>query len=544
MTVRHELQLKYFAYLRKSSEQEDRQMLSIQAQRDEIQKIVDKEGLHVVEWIEESHSAKNPRERKKFENMLLRTKAGVANAYITWSPNRLSRNPVDAAEIIHLLDLDILVEVKTPQQTFKNLPNDKFFLNFYCSQAKLENDNKGVDVKRGLKTKASLGWLPSGATIGYINTPDKQKGFKTIEVDAKRFPMVRRMWDLLLTGNYTVPTIWKMAKQWGLTTVPRGKIGGKLIGRNTVYELFNNPFYYGYFEYPKGSGVWIKGEHKPMITQEEFDRAQVILGKHGKPRPKEHNFTFTGLMRCQNCQSAITAEAKTKYQKNGNVHHYVYYHCTKRKDENCTEKCIELKKLNVQISDLLEKLTISERFKTWAIKHLHEVRTTEAETHEIALTNKHVELQTVVKQLDALMLKYTSPDNADGRLISDEELQTMKGSLLRRKGALEATLEVQGKEIEQWVELTERTFNLACYAKIWFEKGDEPTRRAIVACLGSNLFLKDRKLNIELHPFLQTIFVNKVEAEIEMASARTSKNLEDKRQKGTFVPLRPIGLRV
>ncbi|MBS3903829.1 MAG: recombinase family protein [Simkania sp.] len=533
---------KYFAYLRKSSEQEDRQMLSIPAQRRELEAIVDRENLEVVDWIEESHSAKLPRTRKKFENMVSRIKKGEGNACLIWNPNRLSRNAIDTAEIIYLLDLDTLIEVKTPQQSFKNTPNDKFFLNFYCSQAKLDNDNKGIDVKRGLAEKAHNGWLPSGATIGYINTPDKQKGFKTIEIDPERFDIVKGLWNLFLTGNYSVPAIWRISKEWDLRTLRRGNIGGKHLSRSAMYSLFTNPFYYGFFEFPRGCGVWIEGAHTPMITKEEFDRAQIILGKKGRPRPKEHNFTFTGLMRCHSCGSAITAEAKTKYQKNGNIHHYVYYHCTKRKNENCTEKCIELKKLNEQIEGLLEKLTISNSFKNWAIKHLHELHTDEAQNHQTFLRNKNIELESVVKQLEGLMLKYTSIENADGRLISNEELQSMKAPLLKRKSALEVVLKAQGKEIEEWVELTEKTFNFACYAKTWFEKGDEKTRKAIFACLGSNLLLKDRKIHIELHPFLQTIFKNKIEAENEIASARTSENLDTERQKGTFVPPCTTGL--
>lgn len=534
--------IKYLAYLRKSSEQDERQMLSIPAQRIELEDLVRRERLHVVDWIEESHSAMHPYKRIKFEELKKRIKKGGANAILTWNPNRLSRNAVDTGELIYLLDLKNLVEIRTPQQIFKDTPTDKFLFGLFCNQAKLENDNKGVDVKKGLKTKASLGWLPSGAPIGYMNTPEKLKGFKTIEVDPKRFNLVRRMWDLLLTGNYTVPSIWKMSKEWDLTTIKRRRIGGKHLSRSAVYALFTNPFYYGFFEFPRGSGTWLKGEHEPMITQEEFDRTQLILGKKGKKRAKEHDFTFSGVMRCFNCDSGVTVEEKIKRQKNGNIHYYVYHHCTKRKNENCEEKSIELKELNKQIEEYLENITISERLRKWAIKYLHEVRTNEAETHETILKNKHAELEVVVNQLDGLMLKYTSPDNADGRLISNDEFQNIKSSLLKRKNFIETVLASHGKQIEQWVELAEKTFNLACYARIWFKKGDDATKRAIVSSLGSNLLLKDRKLHINMHPFFQSISAHRIKAENEIVSVRTSENSSIERQKGASAPLRPIKL--
>lgn len=190
----------------------------------------------------------------------------------------------------------------------------------------------------------------------------------------------------------------------------------------------------------------------------------------------------------------------------------------------------------------MESITISEKFKAWAIKHLYEIRTTEAENHDKILRKKHVELEAVTKQLEGLLLKYSSSQNADGALISNVEYQSLKNTLLKRKNALESDLADKGREIEQWLELSEKTFNFACYARVWFEKGDKTTKRPILACLGSNLVLKDQKINVELHPFFLSIFENKKSLVLEDASARTSEKPMSKRQKGTFVPSRPTGL--
>lgn len=248
-------------------------------------------------------------------------------------------------------------------------------------------------------------------------------------------------------------------------------------------------------------------------------------------------------MRCACCQSSITAEQKTKRQKNGNVHHYVYYHCTRKKNSNCTEKSVELKKLNNQVLALLDSISISEKFKAWAIKHLYEIRTTEAENREKVIKKKHVELETVNAQLDSLLLRYTSPQNANSALISDSEYQSLKNTLLKRKNGLESDLTNKGREIEQWLELSEKTFNFACYARTWFERGDKTTKRSILACLGSNLVLKDGKINVDLHPFFSSIFENKDSLIAEDVSARTSENGPTITRKGTHVPFRPTGLR-
>ncbi len=543
--MKSENSIKYFAYVRKSSEGQERQALSIPAQKEKIEKMFP--GLD-IEFIEEEKSAFKPG-RPMMAHMLEQMDRGERIGLIAYHPDRLSRNEVDASTITYRVRKGVIGDLKFATYHFENNPEGIWMLQMALSQSQYESAKKGRDVKRGLEMKAKMGWRPSGAPVGYLNTPHKDKGFKTITTDPERFLLVRRMWDVMLTGNYSVPQVLKMSKEWGLTSVRHRNIGGKPLTRSYVYaNIFTNPFYYGWFQYKsrdRGEMVWQKGEHEPMVTREEYDHVQVLLGRRETPQPKRHHeMAFTGrLMRCANCGSSITAEPKVKRNKNGNVHHYVYYHCTKKKNPDCTERSIELKELNRQVVELLNGITISERFKDWAIKNLHEVRKTEANTHETVLKNKHKELEAVTKQLEALLLKFTAPDNTSGTIISTEEYQTFKNQLITRKNALESELTDQGKEIEQWVALSERTFNFACYARVWFEQGDNATKRSILACLGSNLVLKDQKINVQLHPFFLSIFENKKSLASEDVSARTSKNVGVERQKDTLVPSRPIGLR-
>lgn len=99
------------------------------------------------------------------------------------------------------------------------------------------------------------------------------------------------------------------------------------------------------------------------------------------------------------------------------------------------------------------------------------------------------------------MLRFTSLRNATSELISEKEYTKVKAPLLKRKNAFESDVASQGKEIEKWVELSEKTFDFARYAKIWFEKGDNIIKRYILACLCSHLILKDQRINVLLHPF-------------------------------------------
>jgi len=541
-------QIKYILYCRKSTESADRQMLSLDDQERELTAIEKRENLKVGERFGgsgkgESHTAFK-RGRPIFNLVMQKIEAGKANGLLVWHANRVARNAFDGGWVITAMDEGKLLEVKTPSRTYRNTPDDKFFLQLEFGIAKKSSDDSSVVVKRGLKTKAQMGWYPSRAPLGYLNTVTKEKGTNEIIKDPERFDTVKRMWQMMITGNYTPPQILKIAnEEWKFKTRTTKRFVGKPLSRSGIYRLFTNPFYYGWYKYGKPRQLY-KGNQDPMITEEEFDRVQKLLGRDGRPRAKEHRFAFTGLMKCGNCGAMITAEEKIKRQKNGNVHHYVYYHCTKRKDKNCPEKMVELKCLNTQIDTLIKNLTISDKFRSWSVKYLHEIRQNEAQSNETILENKHKTLLQTTKQLDNLLLKYTSPENEGGQFITDQEYQKLKTRLVKEKTALEGELKTHGKVIEEWVELSERTFNFARYAQIWFARGDMETRRAIFASLGSHLIIQDRKLNVELHPYFKVIFENLEVAEKELLKVRTSENAVNKRQIATLMAKCPTMRRV
>ncbi len=527
-------EIKYILYCRKSTENEDRQVLSLDDQKRELEVVERRENLKVIErygGVEkgESHTAFK-RGRPIFNLIMQKIEAGRASGLLVWHANRIARNAFDGGWIITAMDEGKLLEVKTPSRTYRNTPDDKFFLQLEFGIAKKSSDDSSVAIKRGLKTKLQMGWYPSRAPLGYLNTIIKEKGANEVINDPERFDIVKRMWNLMLTGNYTPPQIHKIAKEkWKFKTRTTKRFIGKPLSKSGIYRIFTNPFYYGWFEYGKPKQLY-KGNHNPMITEEEFDRVQKLLGREGRPRAKEHRFAFTGLMKCGNCGAMITAEEKIKKQKNGNVHHYVYYHCTKKKDEKCPEKTIELKNLNTQIDALVKNLTISDKFKDWAIKYLHEIRQNEAQSNENILENKQKTLLQLTKQLDSLLLKYTSPENENGGFITDQEYQSLKVRLIKEKTIIENELKSHGQKVEEWVELSEKTFNFARYAQIWFNKGNMETRRAIFSALGSHLIIKDQKLNIELHPYFKIIFENLPNAEKELLKVRTSGNTVNKGQ--------------
>jgi hypothetical protein len=224
-----------------------------------------------------------------------------------------------------------------------------------CSQAKLENDNKSINVKRGLKTRVEMGLWPAPAPTGYLKEKRMDRKCETL-IDPDRAPIIKKMFEKVAYEKWSGRKIYNWLK-FDLNFRTAG--GNKNLTLGNVYVLLQNHFYYGTFEYPKNSGNWYTGRHEPIITKELFDAVQNQV-KSQFVRSESKEFAFTKLMTCGLCGSGITADEKFKKQKNGNVHRHVYYGCTKVRDRDC--KCGYLNEVDLlkQFEELIEKVDIDE----------------------------------------------------------------------------------------------------------------------------------------------------------------------------------------
>ena len=308
--------LTYCLYARKSSEAEDRQALSIESQVKEMQALAAREGLTVVDIKREAHSSKEVGQRALYNQMIGEIREGKYNGILTWAPDRLSRNAGDLGSVVDLMDQKLLLEIRTYGQRFTNNPNEKFLLMILGSQAKLENDNKAVNVKRGLRTRCEMGWRPGVAPTGYLNEKHVDKKGQ-VRLDPKRSLVIKQMFEKVAEGQ-SGRQVYRWLRETGFKT-HRGK---PLVLAN-VYILLRNHYYYGEYEYPVGGGNWYTGKHTPIIDKALFDKVQNNLNQNYIPKTESKEFAFTKLIRCGYCGSGITADEKFKKLKNGGVNRHV-----------------------------------------------------------------------------------------------------------------------------------------------------------------------------------------------------------------------------
>ena len=340
--MEHELpQLKYCLYARKSSESDERQAMSIDSQIKEMTDMAKREGLNIVKVLRESHSAKDSGQRKVYNQLIKELDAGEYNATLVWDPSRLSRCAGDLGSLVDLMDRGKLKSIRTFSQTFGNNPNEKFLLMILCSQAKLENDNRGINVKRGIRAKCEMGWRPGTAPLGYMNRAFA--GVKDIILDPDRAPLVTEAFNRAAQG-------WsgRRLHTWLLSEGFTNRSGSK-VSISQIFLMLNNTFYYGEFEFPEDSGKIYQGSHKPLTTKAIFDQIQNSRSIPNRADWGTKNFAFKDIFKCGSCGASITAEEKFKALLDGSFNRHVYYHCTKKVDPNCQEKYVNEKDLVHQL---------------------------------------------------------------------------------------------------------------------------------------------------------------------------------------------------
>lgn len=349
------IKVKYVLYARKSTEQDELQALSIDSQIKEMLQIAERENLEIAEIRRESHSAKAALQRPVFNEIIADIKSGRFNGILTWAPDRLSRNAGDLGALVDLMDQKLLVEIKTYGQKFTNSPSEKFLLMILCSQAKLENDNKSINVKRGLRTRCEMGLRPGTAPTGYLNSKRVDQKCQAF-IDHQRAPVIKQMFEKVAYENWSGRKLYHWLK-FDLNFKTKSSHG---LSVGNIYLILQNPFYYGMFEYPRGSGNWYEGKHKPIISEELFIKTQERIKRNKIVRSESKEFAFTKIIVCGKCGSGITAEEKFKKLKDGTTNHYIYYGCSRSKDHNCGSPYIREEELINQLANIIDQVNINE----------------------------------------------------------------------------------------------------------------------------------------------------------------------------------------
>ena len=460
--------MKYILYARKSTEDDDRQILSIEAQIFELKEFAAKEKLEIVASFQEAKTAKEPG-RMKFAEMLSLVEKGKAEGILSWNPDRLARNSVDGGKIIHMIDRGLIKSLKFPTFWFEPTPQGLFMLQIAFGQSKYYVDSLRENVTRGMRQKVRNGVWPSKAPLGYLNNP-KTRG---IDVDIEKALIVKKVFELYATGNYNLREISEWYKR--KSNLERD------ISISQVHKILQNVFYIGLMKY---KGEIHEATHEPLISKKLFDKVQKIMREKGKPQKvKKHNFAFLGLMKCP-CSAAITAEKKIK----PSGREYVYYRCTKKKGP-CQEKhFLRQEELYQQIKSFLQKVSLSSHDTELVLAELEKEEAAAKEQSKTTVQNLKAELSEIEKKLEKLLDVYLD------ETITAEEYASRKEKMVKQKVGLQEEIRDFGQKGLSWLEpAREFVLSLNQAAKL-LESENKTEMTTFLKNIGSNCILQNRQL--------------------------------------------------
>ena len=467
---------KFFLYARKSTDEAEKQVLSIEAQLTEVREFAQKENISIVREFIETKSAKKPG-RDIFEQMISGIEKGEAMGILAWHPDRLARNAVDAGKIINLLDTGKLEMLKFPTFWFDKTPQGLFMLSIAFGQSKYYIDNLSENIKRGLRQKLRNGVYPGFAPIGYINELRNH----TILKDPENWQLVRKLFEEYATGKYTLEQIQKLALSLGLIS-RRSK---NILPLSRIQRMLQNPFYYGLFQF---KNEIYEGIHEPIISKQLFEEVQRVMAARGKPRKEKphYGFGFLGIFKCGECGRSITAEQHIK--KSGLV--FRHYRCTK-KNTDCTQKYVNEKDLHLQINDIFQKVALP---KDWLAPILTKLNAEEKEASQTSRTfaqNVEKEISEIENKVSRLL------DMRLENTISLSEYKEKKEKLLNQKADLKQKLADFGRKGNYWLEPMRNFILSAHQANLLIDSENLEEKRSFLQKIGSNWTLQNKIVSFQ-----------------------------------------------
>ena len=469
---------KFFLYARKSTDVEDKQVLSIEAQLTELREYAKRENIIISAEVVEKQSAKYPG-RPLFNKMLDEIEKNGGNI-LAWNPDRLARNSVDGGRIIYLLDTGKLASLKFPTFWCDSTSQGKFMLNMAFGQSKYYVDSLSENTKRGLRQKVRNGDYPTLAPVGYIN----DSRTKTVVVDRKKARVIKQAFEFYIKGDQRLEDIANFLAKKNIISK-----NGNIIHKSRATSILSNPFYTGLFRY---GGELHEGKHEPIISKKLFDEAQEMLKKRGKPerKPKNDPQPFCGLFHCASCGMMITGEYKVKKQQNGNVHEYVYYHCTKKnKAVKCPEPCIRQEELDRQLSSVIQKVSLPKDWAEELLKMAENDHKNSVQSLTACVKAKEEKIQNIKIKLERLLTGYLDQD------IEREIYRVEKGKLILQKKSLEEEITNLSHKQNAWLEPFQNWLKVAQgLDKIAFDTDLFAKKVVAKEIFGSNLLLGEKSV--------------------------------------------------
>ncbi len=520
-------ELKAVNYNRKSSESEEKQILSIDSQIDENKKIVSQLGVKSLDILRESKSGKMSNKRPIFTQMIKDIKDGKYDSIVCWKLDRLARNMIDGGVVMDMLQRGTIKCIITPSKIYHSSENTLLLSVEFGSANQFVRD-LSVNVKRGQTKKASIG-LPHGvATLGFLNDRAGEKGNKKWLVDEDRLWKIQKLFEMFLTGNYSASRLYEYAiNELKLTTVKRKRTGGNNIALSRIYDIFKDPVYAGYFFYDEQRYELDKNLPR-IISEAEYEKVKSLLSRKNIPKTQHHKPVYSGYIssplgeyiggdikkqlicdckfkfaysKRETCPKCLVEISKLSNPKFLEYRKYINIKRKKAKilDRTIKVKSIEESSIDSQLSNHIEQsLFFADEVLGWAKKYIHELENIEMRNKILFERNKEsrkIELSDKKSKMRSRLYENQITNSEYGE------------DLIKLEKEYSDTKEEIGDAKINWIDKLDKIISVSKIARDTILNGTYNEKRQLLSDFSPNLVWDEEKLLINNNYLINKIIV-------------------------------------
>jgi site-specific DNA recombinase len=458
----------YFGYVRVSTVKQGENGVSLQQQREAIQRYAERSDYEIVRWFEEQETAAK-QGRPIFSEMMKLLRRGSVRGVIMHKIDRSARNLRDWVDIGDLIDQGVDV-------CFANESLDLRSRGGRLSadiQAVVASDyirNLREEARKGFYGRLKQGVYPMPAPLGYL---DQGQG-KPKAPDPTVAPLVRRAFELYATGRFGSESLAQELEITGLRSR-----SGKIINHKHITRLLNNPFYMGLIHI-KCVNETYQGAHQALVPKSLFDRVQDILHGRLNARTLRHDFLFRRRLRCADCEYSLIGETHKSF---------VYYRCQTLK---CPTTAIREEGVEQSVLNRFLDLRLSDDERKYIACELRKLKAEDAQRVEEAIAGLNLRLSQIEERTNRLTDAYID------RLIEKDTFEERKKALLMERTDAEQKLDqLSGgryrvsEELEHFLERADGAYSA-------YKIGNPDEKRELVDSLTSNRLLRGKSLEITL----------------------------------------------
>jgi len=340
------------------SSREQSEGYSLDAQDRANYEWAERKGHTIVDSVQYVETASKQKERRRFREIVNRVCSDTQlEGVVFHKVDRASRNLTDLA-VLERIETEVDKKVFFSSQEFPQNAAGRLGIGVMGVVSRWYTDNLKEEINKSFRSKVEAGEYPHTPPYGY-RIGQNSKGSKLPVPDRKKAQVVRQIFVLMASGDYTLDTLREELLRRGLYFSPRKH----RWTRSHLATLLRHRFYIGKILW---RGKVYQGKHRPLVDQRTWERVQEVMdqrrrSKHGVKR----RFTYGhGLLKCAQCGYSITAELHKQ--------RYTYYRCAQvsYREHSTKPEWVPEPVVEDQVIAMLAKLAFPKEVYDWAVAYL------------------------------------------------------------------------------------------------------------------------------------------------------------------------------